>query len=228
MRKVPFDSPYYPYEKVQTGFNTMRGTELIPKKILTYLLDLPDASGYEPPDDNRYPRCRLAKYLWYDGANPLGNPVPTPEEKRSMLFSGDQPDLNTDEQKAAHPQGYRIYPMQYWLPSNLEANTVLKCYIGRVSPEGDFKAAIGIQFEIITNYMLESTMRTDAESRVYAIEQCIVEALNGVNIVGIGTMQYNRYAFPDAGSRPYHDDGLHVYRILTMSATWAESEKEQL
>ena len=61
-----------------------------------------------------------------------------------------------------------------------------------------------------------------------AIEQCIVEALNGVNIVGIGTMQYNRYAFPDAGSRAYHDDGLHVYRILTMSATWAESEQEQL
>ena len=43
--EAAFDSPYYPYEKVQTGFNTLRGAEEIPAKILRYLLDLPDWKG---------------------------------------------------------------------------------------------------------------------------------------------------------------------------------------
>ena len=69
--EVGFESPYYPYEKVQTGFNTLRGAEEIPAKILRYLLDLPDWKGYQPVDDNSRPRVRLAKYLYYDDANPL-------------------------------------------------------------------------------------------------------------------------------------------------------------
>ena len=31
-------SPYYPYEKVQTGYLTMQGTEEIPYQIIQYLL----------------------------------------------------------------------------------------------------------------------------------------------------------------------------------------------
>lgn len=103
-------SPYYPYEKVQTGYLTMQGTEEIPYQILQYLLDLPDANGYVPVDDNNRPRVRLAKYLWYDGAQPLSQPLPTVQEKLSMLFDGDSPVPNTDEQKTAHPKGYRLYP----------------------------------------------------------------------------------------------------------------------
>ena len=38
-----FDSPYYPFFKVLPGVNTLKGSELIPYKIMRYLLDLPDA-----------------------------------------------------------------------------------------------------------------------------------------------------------------------------------------
>lgn len=96
---VDKNCPTYPYEKITTGANTLRGAETLPHKLLTYLMDLPDANGYEPVDDNSRPRVRLAKYLWYDGANPLANPLPSVEEKRSMLFDPYNPDINTDELK---------------------------------------------------------------------------------------------------------------------------------
>lgn len=220
---VPFTSPTYPYERVQTGFNTMRGAERIPLEVLTYLLDLPRSDGYEPIDDNNYPRVRLAKYLYYDGPNPLSQPLPTPTQKRSLLFDGDRPTLNTDEEKARHPKGYRLFPQLYWGPSQLEAQTTLKCYLGRILPRSGMEASIGLRFEILCNSNQENTTRTAAYSRAYNIEQCIVEALNGVNLTGIGVVDFSRPAHFDAGSEPVHDDGTNVGRELNLSITWMES-----
>ena len=90
---VSVNADSYPYERVQSGYTRLRGTEEIPIKILKYLMDLP-LPGYMPKDDNDHARVRLMKYLWYDGANPLANPLPTPQEKLSMLFDGDNPVLN--------------------------------------------------------------------------------------------------------------------------------------
>lgn len=224
--KQPFDSPTYPYERVQTGWNTMRGSENIPLQLLTYLLDLPDAEGYVPADDNSRPRVRLAKYLWYDGANPLGQPLPTPAQKRSLLFNGEEPVLNTGEQKARHPKGYRLYPQTYWGQSELEAQTTLKCYLGRVIPWGPMQSSIGVYFQVLCNVNQEGNTKTDAYSRAYNIEQCIVEALNGVNLAGIGTVEFSRPAHFDNGSIPVHDDGTHVGREVHLSITWMESEEE--
>ncbi|MBQ1202054.1 MAG: hypothetical protein IIX59_08775, partial [Alistipes sp.] len=39
---------------------------------------------------------RLAKLLWYDGEKPLEQPLPTPKQKLSMLWNGDESVLNTD------------------------------------------------------------------------------------------------------------------------------------
>ena len=113
MSMVSVNSDTYPYERVQTGFNRLKGSEEIPLKVLTYLMDLPSA-GYEPKDDNSRARVRLMKYLWHDGAAPLSKPLPTAKEKISMLFDGEHPALNTQEEKAAHPKGYRIYPQRVW------------------------------------------------------------------------------------------------------------------
>ncbi len=224
--KQPFDSPTYPYERVQTGWNTMRGSERIPLQLLTYLLDLPDAEGYVPADDNRRPRVRLAKYLYYDGANPLAQPLPTPTQKRSLLFNGEEPVLNTDEQKARHPKGYRLYPQTYWGKSELEAQTTLKCYLGRVIPWGAMQSSIGVYFQALCNVNQENNTKTDAYSRAYDIEQCIIEALNGVNLAGIGTVEFSRQAHFDNGSVPIHDDGTHVGREVHLSIAWMESEEE--
>lgn len=216
-------SDTYPYERVVPSALRMDGAELIPYKILLYLLDLPDQHGYEPLDDNSRPRVRVAKYLWYEGANPLSNPLPTPQEKRSLLFDGDEPDINTDEQKAKHPKGYRIFPQIYWGPAELDAKIILKCFVGRVIPTSQFSARIGLDFEILVNSNLEGTTRTDAYSRAYDLECAIVGALNGVDIAGVGSVSIDRMAHIDNGSRPIHDNGTHVGRELHMSITWEES-----
>lgn len=223
MGRPSMESDTYPYERVITGANRMDGAEEIPYKIIKYLLDLPDQHGYIPQDDNNRPRVRLAKYLWYEGANPLGNKLPSPEQKLSLVFDGDEPDINTDEQKRSHPKGYRIFPQVYWGPAELDAKVVLKCYIGRVFTPSLFLSKIGLVFEILVNSNLENTTRTDAYSRAWNIECAIVSALNGVNIAGVGTVRNDRPSHLDNGSGVLHDNGTHVGRILYMSLDWEES-----
>ena len=221
---VSTNSPFYPYEKVQTGFATMDGASEIPSLICRYLMDLP-LPGYTPPDNNDFPRVRLMKRLWYDEENPLGQPVPTPQQKLSMLFDGDNPVLNTDLEKAAHPKGYRIFPLEYWMQAQLEAKASFKCYIGREIPIDDFTQEIGLIFDIYVNANLEGGMGVGGLSKVYAMEKDIIAALHGVNITGVGTVQYNRAAHADSGSRPYYDEsGTNVGRRLQMSHRFSNSE----
>lgn len=221
-----YNSPYYPYEKVQTGFSTMAGSEDLTHKILLYLLDLPDKSGYTPQDDNTRPRVRFIKYVWYDGARPLAQKLPTPEQKMSILFNGDEPVLNTNEQKRKHPKGYRLYWQIFWGQMQTEAKTVVKCYVGRSIPLSPYKTQLGVTFEILCNVNQETTTRTDAYARAYDIEQCIIEALHGVNLTGVGVMDFSRTAHADNGSRPINDrSGTIVGRELHMSVLWAESDE---
>lgn len=222
---VSVNSDTYPFERVSPGFNRLRGTEEIPIKILKYLMDLP-LPGYMPADDNNRARVRLMKYLWYDGARPLANPLPTPAEKLSMLFDGDNPVLNTQEDKERHPKGYRIYPQRVWGQSDTEADTTLKLYLGRTIAKDDFHTVLGLQFEILVNVNMENTTRTDAYSRAYNIEQCIIEALHGVNITGIGVINFDRYAHTDNGSKSGFDYGNHVLRLPHMSVEWCDSEMD--
>ena len=221
-----FASPYYPYEKVQTGYNDFLGAEQIPYKILTYLMDMPDRNGYVPVDDNGRPRVRLMKYLWYDGTNPLGEPLPAPEEKLSLLFNGDEPVLNTEEQKKAHPKGYRLYAQRFWGQSQVEAQSTIKCYIGRVIPLDGYRASIGLTFEIMSNVNLETNTKTNSYARCYDMEQCILQALHGVNITGVGAVDFSRAAHADSGSRPIYDEGTNVGRELKMSVLWMGSRMQ--
>ena len=220
------DSPYYPYAKVQTEFAPQDGASEIPTLICRYLMDLP-LPGYTPPDNNAFPRVRLMKRLWYDTENPLANPVPTPQQKLSMLFDGDNPVLNTDEQQAQHPQGYRIYPLEYWMPSQTAAKSSIKCYIGREIPIDEYTQEIGLIFDIYVNANLDTGMGVGGMSKVYAIEKDVVAALHGVNITGVGTISYNRLTHADSGSRPYYDEsGTNVGRRLCMSVRFSYSEGE--
>jgi hypothetical protein len=208
------------------GANRMKGAEKIPLRIVRYLLDLPDQYGYTPADDNDRPRVRLAKYLWHDGVNPLGKALPTPEEKLSILYDGEDPDINDDDGQRDHPKGYRVFPQIYWGQAELEAHVVLKCYIGRVIPYSDTLARIGLAFEILVNSNLENTTKTDAYSRAYAIETCITEALVGVDIAGVGPVRFSRPSHIDNGSSPLHDNGTHVGRMLYLSIDWTDGNGE--
>lgn len=219
---VSFDSPFYPYEKVYPGYSDFSGIEDIPRKVIFYLLDLPDRHGYEPIDDNSRPRVRLAKYLWHDGMRPLGEALPTREQKLSMLFDPYNPDLATDELRAAHPKGYRIFPQIFWGQSQTEAQTTLKVYMGRTKSSSPMRAELGVCFQILSNSNLESNAKSLAYSRCYAIEQAILEALHGVNMTGVGSFNFDSKGFYDSGARPISDEGNNVGRELFMSLTWMD------
>ena len=219
--RPPFDSPTYPYFRVVQG-NTLRGAELIPYKILTYLMDLPDANGYTPPTSNDYPRVRLLRYLWNDGARPLDGPLPTPQERLSMLFNGDNPDINTDEEKRLHPKGYRLYPQRNISQSLIEAKTLIKIYPGRIIDDSDFRTVIGLQAEIWTDNTLEANTHTTSLSRTFAMEQCFREALENVDIAGVGTVKFTRVYGGFNGSEHLYADAGWDARLIYMSVTWSE------
>lgn len=220
---VDFNSPYYPYEKVSTGFSTMKGAENIPYQILMYLLDLSDKNGYVPVDDNSRPRVRLMKYVYYDEPNPLAQPLPTDAQKLSLVYNGRNAMIDGDEDRQNHPKSYRIYPQQYEEPSQILAKTMLRCYMAREIPRNDFKVTIGLDFQITVNYALDNLNAGPVYSRSYAIHQCLVEALHGVNINGIGTVYYSKIHHGDSGATLYHDEGTNIYRDTFFSIDWQET-----
>ena len=88
----------------------------------------------------------------------------------------------------------------------------------------DFKTSLGITFEIMTNAHTDSNTRTDAYSRTYDMEQCLLEALHGVNIAGVGVLDFARGSHGDAGSNAIYDtSGTNVGRELHMSVLWMDS-----
>lgn len=228
MSGVSTNSPYYPYEKVMSGNMTMEGAEKIPTLICKYLMDLP-SPNYFPPDNNDYPRCRFMKYLWYDDPNPLAKPVPTVKEKLSMLYDGRHPVANTDEQKKEHPKGFRIYPMYLYPQAQLTAQTMVKVYIDRVIPQTPHSATIGISFDIQINGGIETTLSDGNLSKAFAMETALISALNGVNILGVGTMTYDRNQHYDDGSHFLFDNvGVAVGRSVTLSLLWQESGNDNV
>ena len=125
------NSKWYPYVKVQEGFSDHADLDPIPRQILNYLLDMPDGNGYTPIDDNDYPRCRFWKYLYYDGAKPLNNPLPTPAQKKAVLFDPD------NAEKPPTEKGYRLIPQVYIKPAQNNAQTRVYFYLGRGIAESD-------------------------------------------------------------------------------------------
>lgn len=226
--RAPFDSPFYPYQKVIPGANTLRGAEKIPYKILMYLLDLPDSFGYQPVDDNSRPRVRLAKYLWHEGADPLSQPLPTPAEKRSMLFDPTNPDINTDEDKARHPKGYRLFAQRMIAQSLLDAKAMLKIYPGRILDDDPFRTIIGMQCELWANVNLITNTKTTAYDRVFDMEQALREALSGVNIDGVSTCEFSRQYSSYNGSEILYTDSDMSGRMVYFSILWEENSDKRI
>ena len=195
----------------------------MPNLVVRYLLDLPDANGYEPADDNDRPRVRLMKYLWHDGDRPLDRTLPQPQEKLSLLYDGNRPVVNTFEEKEKHPKGFRIFPQAFWMPADFRAGTLLKVYIGRVLPYSPYYWDVGVCFELVVNYMQDNNLKTSAMSRLWAMEQALIESLHGVNITGIGSFEFNRAIHMDSGSHYFHDEGTNIGRQIDFSFRWAES-----
>lgn len=212
-------SQFYPYEQVHT-YATMPEAEKIPEMLVNYLLDLP-LPGYEPPDDNDYPRCRIAKRLIYDGENPLDNPLPSLEDKLAVIYDPSRPD-----EPKNRALGYRIFPLIYPSQAQETGQTVIRIYMGRAVPMGPYRVEQAVYFDILSSTQYENNLADTALSRTYAIALDIIRALNGVNMTGVGTWYFNRDAHYDTALKYINDEGLNVGYQLIMGVTLMGGEQK--
>lgn len=208
---VDIRNPYWPYVKAQESYFDLKDSVDLPRKITDYLIDAPRGE-YQPIDDNAYPRCRLWKYLYYDGARPLDNPLPSIQEKMSVVFNPDMP------QNPPTDKGYRLIPQIFTRQSQETAQTRLYVYMGRTVPMNEeMRIALAVTFRIWTHYTYELNTRSDEYSRAFAIEQALIEALHGVNMDGIGTFFFSKAVHPDCGSGVMYDGETNVGREVTIA-----------
>ena len=208
---VDLRNPYWPYVKAQENYFDLAGSVDLPRKIADYLIDAP-VGDYVPPDDNAYPRCRFWKYLYYDGARPLDNPLPSIQQKMSVVFNPDLP------QNPPTEKGYRLIPQIFVRQSQEAAQTRVNVYMGRTVPMNEeMRIALAVTFRIWTHYTYELNTRSDEYSRAFAIEQALIEALHGVNMDGIGVFFFSKAVHPDCGSGVMYDGEANVGRELTIA-----------
>lgn len=213
------DNPYFPYQKV-ADYTTIPDAETLLKKIVDYLLDFP-MKGYTPPNDTSTPRSRLSRLLYYDVPHPLGQPLPTPAQKISMVFDPESPDVPPDKDK-----GYRVYPMIYPIQAESMGRTSLKIFMGYAKPVSPMRVEQSVMFEVLSNTALEGNQATTSLSRTYQICVEILRALNGVNMEGVGGFYFDGRQLTDCGLEPIADKSQNVGYRLTMGLTFMGSEDE--
>lgn len=212
MMRMMNPDPYFPYSKV-ANYTTLPDAETLLKKIVDYLMDLP-MEGYEPPDNNAYPRCKLMKLLYYDVQRPLDQPLPTPEQKIQMVFNPQSPDVPPTD------RGYRIYPMIYPIQAQSEGQTTLKIIMGWAKPQDNYRCEQSVAFEVLTNTAYENNQAGTSLSRTYQICIEIIRALVGVNIDGVGAFYFNRRLHTECGIEPIADKSQNVGYRLTLGLTY--------
>lgn len=216
---IPGISPTHPYRRVYNSFQ-FGDADTIPYKVMQYLLDLP-AAGYKPPNDNDYPRTRLKKYLYWDDPKPLDKALPTARQLQSVYFDPGKPDEPPDKSK-----GYRIFPQSLVTQAQTQGQTILRCYMGSVYPYvpnrmSAFEAQVTVCFEALSSTSYEANTRTTAISRTFAMACAIVDALNGVNIDGVGAFYFDRQQNTYCGIMPINDESTNVGYRLYMGVTLA-------
>lgn len=202
---------YYPYTRVQ-GYGTLPNLERLPLAVRDYLMDMP-LPGYTPPDDNESFRCRLMKRLYHDGPNPLSMPLPTAEQKMSIVYDPEHPDKPpTDKQ-------YRIFTQQLVHEAQTHGVTTMRIYMGRVVPVDSYMARASISIEFLTNAAYDSNSKSTDLSRTFAMACDAQRALSGVNMNAGTTFSFDRREHPDANIVPINDEKTNVGYRLTMGLT---------
>ena len=209
---LPFDQ-YYPYKRVQ-GYGTLPNLEIIPRMVRDYLMDMP-SKGYNPPDDNRSFRCQLMKYLYYDDADPLGKPLPTPEQKMSIVYDTFKPDIPPDKEK-----GYRIFSQILTSEAQPIGQSIMRIYMGRIVPVDTYTMQASIVMHFLCNAAYEAHSRTLALQRSFNMSCLALRALSGINMgAGIGTIYFDRRQHGYSDLYLLDDESTNVGYRLTMGLT---------
>ena len=201
------ESPYYPYRKV-TDDETLAGAEKLPYVLTKYLMDL-SLPGYTPPSDNRYPRARLKKLLYWDTPDALERPLPTDKQMLSVFFDSKDPGTPPDPAR-----GYRIYPQELTYQAQTDSQSILRVYMGenmKLPSKGGFVLRQTVIYTVICGYAIESNLYGPVKSRGYALAQAIIEATAGINFGGVGGMEMKRLTkFDDERS----NTGYKIYQQI--------------
>lgn len=200
---------YSPYQKVY-DFWGQSNLDEVPAKLRDYLLLLPTKDFPQMIETNENPRARLLKYLYYDTPNPLQNDVPTVQQRLSMVFDPQKPDTPPGE------KGYRVFSQTIVNQTQLAGQTTMRIMMGRTMPTGPYSVMVGVTFWLMSNYALDANTKDMALLRTYSMELAIIEALNGVNIDGVGSFMFDRRSHSDCGSYGFSDEQQNVGRALTM------------
>lgn len=204
---MAFENWYEPYQRI-VGYVTLPNAEETLRKVLFYLLDMPD-KNHVPFTDNRCPRVRIAKYLYHDLPRPLDADTPTPQQKLSIFFNPADP-ANPPTEK-----GYRVFPQIASTEAQEQAQTRLYAFMGFVDPTNAFTSDISIVFRILCNTSYDTNTKDAALSRSWGISQAIVEALSGVNIDGVGPFYFDRRKNSECSIRYITDDQHNVgYQVV--------------
>lgn len=200
---------YSPYEKIY-NFWAQSGLEDVPAKLRDYLLMMPSIECPNPIETNDNPRARFIKYLYYDTPKPLLEKLPTVLERKSIVYDPFNPD------NAPTEKGYRVYTQSIVNQSQMDGQTIVRIIMGRVFPR-DFSVTVAVDFYIMSNYTTEANTRDVAMLRTWNMELALIQALNGVNIDGVGAFQFNRSLHSDCGSTPINDAQQNVGRRVTLA-----------
>lgn len=215
---MAFENWYEPYNRL-VGYVTLPNSDELLRKVLHYLIDMPTAT-HQPFTDNRCPRTRISKYLYYDESRPLDKPIPTVQQKLSMFF---------DPEKPADPsnsKGYRIFSQIAITEAQENAQTRLYAFMGFVDATNDYQSDISLCFRVFCNTSYDSNTKDSALSRSWAITQAIVEALSGVSIDGVGTFYFNRRKNAECAIRYITDDQHNVGYQLVIGLSIMGDKKE--
>lgn len=200
---------FAPYKKIYNYYDAA-GADTSLLQIRDYLMCMPFPGG-EIADDNRNPRVRLMKYLLIDTANPLDAPLPSIQDRRAVVFDPERPD------NPPTALGYRIFTQSRVAEAQLVGQSTLNIYIGRVIPKDSFSTQVSVNFLIGSSFAYEANTKTDVLSRTWAMECAIVEALNGVNMQGVGSFAYATGWSGDTGSSEANDQRGNVFRLLRLA-----------
>lgn len=211
-----FTDPIY---EMTYRFNDLPRAENLCNDIITYLLDLPRAD-YTPADEGA--RADIARMLWYDTADALDrsvNPLPTAEQKKSLIYNPKDP--TPDIQK--RPKGYRLFLQPRIGETQTEQKTELRVFMGETYPTSDYRAIQAIEFQILCGMSLD--VMQGGISRSYNMLLSIIRALNGVDIGGgSNTIHFNRNFYHFSGSEYFNDGRFNCGYYLHMATEFSVAE----
>ena len=96
-----------------------------------------------------------------------------------------------------------------------------------IAQQDDNTYVVSVVFDILTHYTYELNTKADEYSRSGAIVAALIEALNGVNITGIGTFSMSKRVHPDCGTKPIRDNNENVGVELIMGLEMATTTNQE-